>query len=272
MDALICLQNVTLISEDFAAIEDVSVEFRKGRSTVIMGPSGCGKSTLLKVAAGLLVPDRGRVFLEGRPLADLSNRDVLEFRRSSGFMFQDAALWANKSVGENLALPMEYHLPDQPAAEVRGRTAALLRSVGLDDSIDLRPAQLSMGERKLVSFLRAVVLEPALLFLDEPTTSIDHTSLEKMMRRIEELQERDCTIIAVTHDAHLTSMIANDLVVLKAGRVLEAADVGSVRRSRDREVIEILTQVLSEAATYDTDILDLLDDAEDGDPPGGGTP
>jgi len=266
MGALISLQHVTLISEDFAAIEDVSVDFRKGRSTVIMGPSGCGKSTLLKVAAGLLVPDRGRVFLEGRPLADLATRELLGFRQSSGFMFQDAALWANKSVCENLTLPAEYHLPERSADENRGRAAALLRSVGLEDSIDLRPAQLSMGERKLVSFLRAVVLEPALLFLDEPTTSIDHTSLKKMMKRIEELQEQGCTIIAVTHDAHLASMIATDLVVLKAGRLLEAADVGSVRRSANREVIEILSQVLSEAATYDTDILDLLDDTGENHP------
>jgi len=233
---------------------------------VIMGPSGCGKSTLLKVAAGLLVPDRGRVFLEGRPLADLATRELLGFRQSSGFMFQDAALWANKSVCENLTLPAEYHLPERSADENRGRAAALLRSVGLEDSIDLRPAQLSMGERKLVSFLRAVVLEPALLFLDEPTTSIDHTSLKKMMKRIEELQEQGCTIIAVTHDAHLASMIATDLVVLKAGRLLEAADVGSVRRSANREVIEILSQVLSEAATYDTDILDLLDDTGENHP------
>jgi phospholipid/cholesterol/gamma-HCH transport system ATP-binding protein len=266
MDALISLEHVTLISEDYAAIEDVSVAFRKGRSTVIMGPSGCGKSTLLKVAAGLLVPDRGRVFLEGRPLADLSTRELLAFRRSSGFMFQDAALWANKSVCENLALPVEYHLPERGAAAIREHAASLLRSVGLEDSIDLRPAQLSIGERKLVSFLRAVVLEPALLFLDEPTTSIDHTSLERMMRQIEGLQERGCSIIAVTHDAHLASMIATDLVVLKAGRVLEAADVGSVRRSTNREVIEILTQVLSEAATYDTEILDLLDDSEEDQP------
>jgi phospholipid/cholesterol/gamma-HCH transport system ATP-binding protein len=261
MDALISLEHVTLISEDFSAIEDVSVDFRKGRSTVIMGPSGCGKSTLLKVAAGLLIPDRGRVVVSGCSFINMSTKQLQEFRRTSGFMFQDAALWANKSVYENLSLPIEYHEPGQASKTVRRRVLDLLRTLELDDSIDLRPAQLSVGERKLVSFLRAIVLQPSLLFVDEPTTSIDHASLQRMMRRIEDLRDQGCTIIAVTHDAHLASMIANDLVVLKAGRILEAADIASVRRSTNREVIEILTQVLSEAATYDTDILDLLGDA-----------
>jgi phospholipid/cholesterol/gamma-HCH transport system ATP-binding protein len=193
----------------------------------------------------------------------MSIPELQEFRRRSGFMFQDAALWANKSVYENLALPIEYHEPRQDAAAIRRRVLDSLRTMGLDDSIDLRPAQLSMGERKLVSFLRAVVLKPSILFIDEPTTSIDHASLQRMMGRIEELRDQGCTIIAVTHDAHLTSMIANDLVVLKNGRILEAADLASVRRSTNRQVIEILTQVLSEAATYDSDILDLLGDGEE---------
>ena len=83
------------------------------------------------------------------------------------------------------------------------------------------------------------------------------------MQRIEELQEQGCTIIAVSHDAHLAATIASHLVVLKAGRVLEAADLAAVRRSTNPEVIEILTQVLSDAATYDTDILDLLDEGDD---------
>jgi energy-coupling factor transporter ATP-binding protein EcfA2 len=141
---------------------------------------------------------------------------------------------------------------------VRRRVRASLERGGLESSEDLRPAQLSTGEAKIASFLRAVILEPALLFLDEPTPSIDHAALEKMMAMIREMKQRGCTIISVTHDAHLASMLANDLVVLKQGRVLAAADLSSVRRSRDPEVMEILSQVLSDAAAYDTDLLDLL--------------
>jgi ABC-type transporter Mla maintaining outer membrane lipid asymmetry ATPase subunit MlaF len=173
-------------------------------------------------------------------------------------MFQDAALWANKTIFENLALPLEFHYPSMSPDELGERVRASLRRGGLEGSMDLRPAQLSMGENKIASFLRAVILEPTLLFLDEPTTSIDHAALEKMMAMIREMKQQGCTLISVTHDAHLASMLANDLVVLKEGRVLAAADLSTVRRSRDPQVAEILSQVLSEAAAYDTDLLDLL--------------
>jgi len=255
---LLELKDIVFASQDYVVLDRASVSFAKGASSVIMGPSGCGKSTLLKVAAGICVPDSGEVLLEGRPLQRLSEAKLLEWRRSSGFMFQDAALWANKTIFENLALPLQFHNPSMSQAAVRERVQASLARGGLEGSLELRPAQLSMGEAKIASFLRAVILEPELLFLDEPTPSIDHAALEKMMVMIREMKQRGCTIISVTHDAHLTSMLANDLVVLKQGRVLAAADLATVRRNRDPEVAEILSQVLSEAAAYDTDLLDLL--------------
>ena len=258
MEALIELKDILLRSEDHLILDRVSVGFPPGQSTVIMGPSGCGKSTLLKVAAGLTVPDAGEVLAQGQPLARFTQRKLMELRGSSGFMFQDAALWANKTIYENLALPLQVHRPSLTAARLKERVLGLLARLGLAGSAGLLPAQMSMGEAKAASFLRAVILEPALLFLDEPTPSLDHELLEKMMRMIRELRDRGCTIIAVTHDAHLTSMIASHLVVLKEGRVLEAADLATVRRSRSPEVMAILSQVLSEAATYDTDLLDLL--------------
>jgi ABC-type lipoprotein export system ATPase subunit len=260
MESLIELQTVTVQAREHISLDTVSVAFPGNRSTVIMGPSGSGKSMLLKVAAAIIPPDSGRVLLHGKNLQRLSQKELLAFRRTSGFMFQDAALWANKTIFENLALPIQFHFPNRSPEEIRIRIRKLLRQMNLLDSLNLRPAALSEGEQKIVSFLRAIVLEPAILFLDEPTPSIDHQLLENMLGMIRECKEKGCAIIAVTHDAHLTSMIANHLVILKDGHILEAADVSQVRRSANREVIDILTQVLSEAATYDTDILDLLED------------
>jgi phospholipid/cholesterol/gamma-HCH transport system ATP-binding protein len=258
MEPLIELAGVMMRTEDYVILDGVSVSFPAGKSTVVMGPSGCGKSTLLKIAAGITVPDSGEVLVQGKALARFPKRRLQEFRAASCFMFQDAALWANKTIYENLALPLQVHRPELPASQVRERVHGLLARLGLDGSADHRPAQMSMGEAKAASFLRAVILEPSLLFLDEPTPSIDHELLEKMMDMIRELKDQGCTIIAVTHDAHLTSMIASHLVVLKEGRVLEAGDMDTVRRSRNREVMAILSRVLSEAATYDSDLLDLL--------------
>jgi phospholipid/cholesterol/gamma-HCH transport system ATP-binding protein len=260
MESVIELQKVTVNSQEHISLDEVSVAFPKNVSTVIMGASGSGKSMLLKVAAAIIPPDSGRILLNGRNLQRLPPKQLLRFRRSSGFMFQDAALWANKSVFENLALPIRFHYPKSKTDAIEQRIRELLEPMDLLDSLDLRPASLSTGEQKIVSFLRAIVLEPKILFLDEPTPSIDYRMLDKMMGVIKELKDKGCTIIAVTHDAHLTSMIANRLVVLKDGKVLEAAPLSAVRKSKNREVIEVLSQVLSEAATYDTDILDLLEE------------
>ncbi len=258
MESLIELQTVTVQAQEHISLDSISLVIPGNRSTVIMGPSGSGKSMLLKVAAAVIPPDSGRVLLHGKNLQRLSQKELFQFRRTSGFMFQDAALWANKTIFENLALPIQFHFPNRSPEEIKRRIRRLLQPMNLLDSLNLRPAALSEGEQKIVSFLRAIVLDPAILFLDEPTPSIDHQLLEKMLGMIRGLKENGCTIIAVTHDAHLASMIANHLVILKSGHILEAAGISEVRRSANREVIEILTQVLSEAATYDTDILDLL--------------
>jgi phospholipid/cholesterol/gamma-HCH transport system ATP-binding protein len=260
MDKLIELERVTVHSQQLAALEELSVVFPKGRSTVIMGPSGSGKSMLLKVAAGIVPPDSGSVYLNGRNLEKLSRSQNLRFRRTSGFMFQDGALWANKSVFENLALPLQFHFPKLGAARIEAKVRSLVEPTNLLAALGYRPASLSMGERKFVSFLRAVILDPSILFLDEPTPSMDHVMVERMLRMIKALRQKGCSIIAVTHDAHLTAMVADHLVVLKQGRVLETGDLVEVRGSRNPEVVEILSQVLSEAATYDTDILDLLEE------------
>jgi ABC-type transporter Mla maintaining outer membrane lipid asymmetry ATPase subunit MlaF len=258
MNPLIELKSVTVQAQEYISLNEVSVSFPANCSTVIMGPSGSGKSMLLKVAAAIIPPDNGRVLLKGKNLQRMSQKELLEFRRNSGFMFQDAALWENKTIYENLALPVQFHFPNRKPEEIGKRIRELLRVMNLLDSISLRPAALSEGEQKVVSFLRAIILEPVILFLDEPTPSIDHQLLDKMLRMIRELKDKGCSIIAVTHDAHLTAMIADNLVVLKNGRVIAAAETAEIRKAATEEVREILSQVLSEAATYDTDILDLL--------------
>jgi len=258
MEELISLKEITVTAQSYEILSQVSLSIHRGKCTIVMGPSGCGKSTLLKVAAGLIVPDRGKVFWEGEELSRLSEKKLRQFRKMNGFVFQDAALWANRSIFENLALPLQFHHPELSASEIDRQVNGHLARMSLISSSPLRPSQLSQGERKIVSFLRAIILQPSILFLDEPTSFIDHEMLEKMMKVIGEYRERSCTIVAVTHDAHLTSMIADDLAVLKEGRVLASGQLSEVRRNASREVSAILSQVLSQAATYDSDLLDLL--------------
>jgi ABC-type multidrug transport system ATPase subunit len=134
-----------------------------------------------------------------------------------------------------------------------------LERVGLEESASERPAALSGGEKKIASFLRALMTEPALLFMDEPTLSIDHAMTDRIHQIIRDQKGRGSTIIAVTHEAQLTSTLADRLVVMDAGQVLASGDFDEIKRSRHARVRAILSEVLKDIASYDTDLLSLLD-------------
>ncbi|TVR91313.1 MAG: ATP-binding cassette domain-containing protein [Spirochaetaceae bacterium] len=253
------LRNISVQFEDFEALKDVSVEFPLGKTTLIMGPSGCGKSTLLKVAAGLLPPDRGEVEIAGVDALRGRPRAMSEMRKNTGFVFQDAGLWQNMTLFDNMALPLEFHYPDRAESVVRREIYAWANRFDLSLILPLRPSTLSGGERKLISFCRAMILNPNLLFLDEPTTFVDRLGVERMLSVLREKKASGCSMIGVTHDADLTSQLADYILVMKAGELREFGTTSEVARSRDPVVREILADVLDEAATYDGDILDLLE-------------
>lgn len=240
-------------------LDDISFDFPPEKTTVVLGPSGCGKSVLLKVAAGIVPPNRGRVEADGKNMAAFSERQNRVFRQRTGFVFQDAALWSNNTLFENMSLPLRIHFPQLSEQEISGRIASLLSRFGFTEDFNLRPSDTSLGERKIVSFVRAVISDPEVLFLDEPLAGIHHQVADNMLDLIRELKRKKRTIIIVTHDPQLTSQVADWLVVLRAGRILESGPTSEVAGSSNPEVIAILTRVLSQASTFDGSILDILD-------------
>ena len=193
------LREISFLSDDFEILQDVTITFPGGKSTVVIGPSGCGKSTLLKVAAGLHIPDKGKLLIGGKDFFKLSEIEVKKIRKQNGFVFQDSALWANRTMYQNLSIPLEFHFPTLSKKEIGLRVMRLLAKTGLDKQSHLRPEQLSSGEQKVVSFLRALVLKPALFFMDEPTLSMDEDKVVIIYDMIRELKDSGCTLIAVTH-------------------------------------------------------------------------
>ena len=258
-EELISLRDVHLTLGGYAALRAITTGFVAGQSTVIMGPSGCGKSTLLKVAAGLIPADTGLVLFKGRDIFQMSERATLEMRRTSGFVFQDGALWENKTLFENLALPLQIHFPGLARPDLFRRVERALERAGMAESAQERPAALSGGERKIAAFLRALITEPALLFLDEPTLSIDHAMSSRINAMIREQKARGSTIVAVTHDAELTAQLADRLVVMDQGQVIAAGEFDEVKRTHSARARAILSQLLGQIASYDTDLLQLLD-------------
>jgi len=263
MDSAIELQEITVIKGEITLFENLNVSFPKGKTSVIMGPSGCGKSTMLKIAAGIALPDYGTVYFDNKPLHKLSEKELLLFKKTNGFVFQDAALWANKSIFQNLSLPLEFHFRHLSQDEIRRRVNEMLKKIGFRDNPELRPAQLSSGEQKMASFARALITDPTVIFMDSPLISIDSEIADRIIHMIQELKKQEKTIIISTHDPVLTSMTADYLIVLKKGVILEMGDFDDVVRSTNKEVMSVLTNVLSKASTYDGDILDLLSEDDD---------
>jgi phospholipid/cholesterol/gamma-HCH transport system ATP-binding protein len=249
----------TVFHGEKAVLDNVNLSFEAHRTTVLLGASGCGKSVLLKTAAGLLQPFAGHILIDGCDLSTMSERENRRFRQASGFVFQDAALWANSTLFQNMSLPLRVHFPAMSERQISERIEHLLTRVGFSENLTLRPADAAAGERKIVSFIRALVTDPRILFMDEPIAGIHHQVSERIIEVIRDLKRGGRTIIIATHDPILTSQLADSLVVMQNGRVLEAGPVAEVARSRNPDVIAILTRVLSQASTFDGSILDILD-------------
>lgn len=195
-------------------LHDISFEIAPGEIFVVVGASGSGKSSLLRHLIGLQPPAQGQVFIEGQDLYVGDQAALSGLRRRFGVMFQAGALWSAMSVGENLMLPMRLftRLPRQ-AREQRARLKLAL--VGLDGAFDLMPAQLSGGMRKRAALARALALDPALLFLDEPGSGLDPVNAARLDGLILQLREQlGTTVVLVTHEIDSVFAVADRVLFL----------------------------------------------------------
>lgn len=243
MGMLIELKNIVVYSGNYKVLKEVSLTIPEGKFSVIIGPSGCGKSTLLKVIAGILFPDQGELLFQGDNFHHMSEKSILAYKKRNGFVFQDSALWENKDIYENLALPLHFHFHELSRRKIDDKINAALTEINLIDSLHLRPAQLSTGEQKMVSFMRALITGPSLIFLDEPTSSIDLSMRRKILNILSIEKHKNATIIVVTHDNEILSQLTDFLIVLKDGILLQNGPKNEVMMSTYPEVREILTEI-----------------------------
>lgn len=217
MDFSLHLTNISLSLDETAVLKDISLDIPEGKTTIFMGPSGCGKSTLLKIASGLIIPDEGDIFLGDKELNEMTPYEMKQFRKSNGFVFQDAALWANKSIYQNLELPLRYHFPDITTKKINEKINYLCEEIGFHDELYMRPAQISAGEQKMISFVRALITDPSIIFMDEPTASVDPSTTQRMLKMIARQKQEGKTIIWVTHEPQIATTYGDTIVLLKNG-------------------------------------------------------
>ena len=199
-----------------------------GRTTVLIGPSGCGKSTLLRLMIGLLRPDAGSVMFEG---VEVTPANAPALRRRMGYVIQDGGLFPHLTARANVTLMARYLGWDSQRVE-----AGLGKLVGLTqfpaDALDRYPAELSGGQRQRVSLMRALMLEPEVLLLDEPLGALDpmiRSELQEDLRRIFQILAK--TVVLVTHDLGEAGFFGDDLVLLRAGRIVQRGTLAELARS-----------------------------------------
>ena len=200
-------------------IKDSSLEVWPGELTLVVGPSGSGKSTMLSMMSGLLRPDTGHVYALDIDLWTLSERELDRFRlQHCGFVFQGFNLFNALTALENVALPLQYLGVSGGEAERRAKRA--LDEVDLNNRSHLRPAELSGGEKQRVAIARALVKEPALVFADEPTSSLDKDNGQVVVNLLKRIAtEHGATVLGVTHDPRLQSH-ADRVIYLEDGAVV----------------------------------------------------
>ncbi len=214
------LQQVSVRHGEREVLGGIDLVLPSGSVTAVVGPSGAGLTTLLKVAVGLLAPDGGRVLHDGQDLAALAGEAGRRHQTRSGFMFQDAALWANQTLRANLELPLLASDPALTAVARQERIAGLLAGCGWSVPLDRRPVDLSRGERLVMSFLRAVVAGPDLLCLDEPFAALDDHWRAVLVARVEQENARGATVLLTGQDAGAVAGLTSRAVALEAGEVV----------------------------------------------------
>ena len=202
-----------------AALEDVSFAMAPGEMLFITGHSGAGKSTLLKLVQLAERPSRGSVLFGDRNLLKVRGRKVPLHRRAIGVVYQDHRLLADRTVGENVALPLV--LRGMGRSEAGKRVRAALDRLGLGDRDKALPTQLSAGEQQRVGIARAIVAEPALLIADEPTGNLDPTLSAEIMALFASLPERGTAVMVASHDLHLVKRMKKRVLVLDHGHLVD---------------------------------------------------
>ena len=167
------MQEISFLANDYTIVDDLSLTVEEGTITAFLGEPGGGKSSALKLIAGIITPTSGKLLYNGRDVSMMTRKENEAFRIRTGFMFQNSALWQNQNVYQNLELPLRIHYPKMSAEERKKRIYEVFSLVGCEKPITIRPAGLSIGEQKMIGFARAIICNPDILFLDEPTESLD---------------------------------------------------------------------------------------------------
>jgi phospholipid/cholesterol/gamma-HCH transport system ATP-binding protein len=235
------LRDVHMQFEEKKVLDGVSLKVESLERLVIMGQSGSGKSTILRLILGILRPNSGSIFFKQFEINRLPRRKLQRVRQHIGMVFQYSALLSSRTVRDNVALPLE-DLTDKSREEIDKIVNEKLELVGMQDSKELLPGELSGGMRKRVALARALVLDPELLLLDEPSAGLDPVIASVIDELIISLTEKSkVTSVTVTHEMESAFRIGTRMAMLYQGKIIEEAEPEEFKQSKNPVVAQFLS-------------------------------
>jgi phospholipid/cholesterol/gamma-HCH transport system ATP-binding protein len=217
-------------------LKDMNLQLKKGENLAVLGKSGTGKSVLIKCIVGLLEPDKGEIRVLGKSIPDLNEEGLNEVRKKIGFLFQGAALYDSLTVRENLEFPLRNSSP-KSKQEIDTMVADALQSVDLKDAIDKMPSELSGGMKKRIGLARSLILNPEIIFYDEPTTGLDPITSREISKLILEVQKKhNASSIIITHDVECARITANRMMVIDEGICIGEGTFDELAGSKNRNI------------------------------------
>ena len=236
-NAVISLRGVHKSFGDLAVLKGVDLDVFKGENLVVLGRSGSGKSVLLKIISGLLRPDRGSVHVLGQEIDCLNARELKALRSKIGFSFQNSALYDGMNVRANLEFPLVRNKRSLTRREIDEAVTQVLDDVGLSQTVNQMPSELSGGQKKRIGIARTLILRPEIMLYDEPTAGLDPVTSVEINDLINEVQERyNTSAVVITHDLTCARSTGDRIVMISEGVFLRQGSFEEVFDSSDPRV------------------------------------
>ncbi len=218
-NSVITIRGLRKSFDETHILRGVDLDLYQGENLVVLGRSGTGKSVLIKVISGLLKPDEGYVNVLGKEVAKISQKELSALRLKVGFSFQNSALYDSMTVRENLEFPLIRNVRDLSRKEIDTMVETVLEAVGLSQTINQMPSELSGGQRKRIGIARTLILKPEIMLYDEPTAGLDPITSMDINNLINEVQARfNTSSIIITHDLTCARAVGDRLVMLLDGQ------------------------------------------------------
>ena len=238
---MIRFENIKKSFEEKEILRGISGEFKQGKTNLIIGSSGTGKSVLLKIIVGLIEPDEGTIFFDGRDFTNGDKKMRIAIRRDIGMLFQGGALFDSKNVEENIMFPLDLTKEKMSKREKLDRVNWCLNRVGLEGSNKKMPSELSGGMKKRVGIARAIVDDIKYLFVDEPNSGLDPQTSIVIDELIDEItKELNLTTVVVTHDMNSVMGVGDHIIYLAKGKKLWEGNKGEILDTKVPELYDFV--------------------------------